>query len=231
LETENEETMEYLQSTDFPELESKLKFLRQCLSKEAYEQMHFCRFQTGEYLFREGKEWDYLYIILDGNCKVFRTLENGKTLLVCCYQDIQLLGEFEIFGDSVAKTNIQALKETYCLAISARRHKALLMSDNQFLQFACSQICEKIERNNRNTGINLLYPLEKRLAGYILIMQNEDVFSGNYTMLAEYLGCSHRHLLRTFHMLCDKNLLEKRNTAYWIKDKNALERLAGGVYQ
>lgn len=223
--------MEYLEPTNFPEFESKLEFLRKCLSEEVYQQMRLCRFKTGEYIFEEGAESEYLYIILQGNCKVFKTLENGKTLLLCCYEDIQVLGEFEIFGDSVAKTNIQALEDTYCLAISALRHRDLLMSDNKFLQFVCSRTCAKVERNNTNTGINLLYPLEQRLAGYVLIMQNNGIFSSNYTMLAEYLGCSHRHLLRTFHLLCGKNLLEKRNITYLVKDYKALEHLAGGIYQ
>jgi len=223
--------MIFLATRNVPKIESKLESVRQCLSENVYQQMKLCYFKNGELVFTEGEKTEYLYIILDGNCKVFKTLKNGKTILLCCYEDIQILGEFEFFGDSLAKTNIQALKDTYCLAISVNLYRDLIMSDNKFLQFICRQTCAKIDRNNINTAINLSYPLEQRLAGYIFIMQNDGVFSGNYTMLAEYLGCSHRHLLRTLHLLCNDNLIEKKEATYLIKDISALEHLADGIYQ
>lgn len=52
-----------------------------------------------------------------------------------------------------------------------------------------------------------------------------------YTDLAEYLGCSYRHLLRTLHALCEKRILEKQRTGYLLKDKAALEALAGEIYR
>ncbi len=223
--------MIFLEKSNVPKIKSKLESVRQYLSENVYQQMKLCCFKSGEFIFTEGETIEYLFIILEGNCKVFKTLENGKTNLLCCYEDIQILGEFEIFGDSLAKTNIQALQDTYCLAISVNLHRDLLMSDNKFLQFICRQTCAKIDRNNKNAAINLFYPLEQRLAGYLLVMQNDGVFSGNYTMLAEYLGCSHRHLLRTLHLLCNNHLIEKQKATYLIKDIRALEHLADGIYQ
>lgn len=44
--------------------------------------MKLCCLKTGEYIFMEGTEIEYLYIILGGNCKVFQTPENGKTILL-----------------------------------------------------------------------------------------------------------------------------------------------------
>lgn len=223
--------MKFFKEANAPRFQVKRALVRQCLSEEVDRHMKLCSFKTGEFIFTEGEKSDYLFIVLEGYCKVFKTLENGKTILLSRYEDIEILGEFEIFGDCVAKTNIQALKDTYCLAISISQHRSLLMADNQFLQFVCRQACAKIERTNKNTCINLVYPLELRLAGYVYMMQNDGIFSSNYTMLAEYLGCSHRHLLRTFRLLCDKSLLEKRETAYLVKDMNVLEQLAGEIYR
>jgi len=228
---DSEITMRFLEEASDPKFEIKRALIRQYLSEEVDRHMRLCSFKTGEFIFTEGEKSDYLFIVLEGYCKVFKTLENGKTILLSRYEDIEILGEFEIFGDCVAKTNIQALKDTYCLAISVSKYKSLLMADNQFLQFVCRQACIKTERINKSTGINLLYPLELRLAGYVYMMQNDGVFSSNYTRLAEYLGCSHRHLLRTFRLLCDKNILEKRETAYLVKDINVLEQLAGEIYR
>jgi CRP/FNR family putative post-exponential-phase nitrogen-starvation transcriptional regulator len=223
--------MEFLEAGQVPKIHAKEEFIRRYLSEKVYRQMRLCLFQAGEYLYTEGETTGYLFIMLDGSCKVFKTLENGKTVLLCRYEEAQVLGEFELFGDPVAKTNVQALKNTYCLAVSVCEHRSLLLSDNQFLQFVCYQTCCKIERNNTNTATNLLYPLEQRLAGYILTMQNNGSFSANYTMLAEYLGCSLRHLLRTFRTLCDKQILQKTNAVYLLQDAHSLEILAGNIYR
>lgn len=223
--------MKFLKPTENSELAEKLELVRPSLSAEIFRQMKLCVFPKGEFIFREGEEAEFLYIILSGNCRVFKTLENGKIFLICCYKDIQVLGEFELFGGTEAKTSIQALSDTFCLAISAVRFQELLLSDIKFLQFVCRHTCAKVERNNVNTGINLLYTLEQRLAGYVLVMQNNGLFSENHTMVAEYLGCSHRHLLRTLNLLCEHGGLEKAGTAYRVLDFAALEALAGEVYR
>lgn len=223
--------MKFLERGQAPQLYAREELIRPFLSEEVYGKMRLCCFQPGEYLFAEGERSGYLLILLDGVCKVFKMLENGKTLLLCRYEDVQVLGEFELFGDPTAKTNVQALKETYCLSVSLPENRNLLLSDNRFLQYVCRQACAKIERNNTNMATNLLYPLEQRLAGYLLTMQSDGAFSANYTMLAEYLGCSQRHLLRTFRALCEKQILEKRGTTYLLKDVRALEKLAGDIYR
>ncbi len=223
--------MKQISLTDQPRLKEKAELVKRHLSAAVFEKMQPCLFKNGEFLCVEGERAAYLYIILDGRCRVFKTLENGKVLLVCHYEDIQVLGEFELFTDSIAKTTIQALGDFCCLAISVSEYKELLLADNQFLQWVCRQTCEKVERNNQTTGINLLYPLEQRLANYILVMQNDGVFFSNYTRLSQYLGCSHRHLLRTLGLLCKKQFLEKEDAGYRLKNPSALKQLAGNLFQ
>ena len=94
------------------------------------------------------------------------------------------------------------------------------------MQFVLRQTCAKVHRNNNNTARNLLYPLEQRLAAYILKTQNGGQFFANYTMLAEYLGCSLRHLLRTLHTFCTRGLLQKAARGYQLSDPPGLHALA-----
>lgn len=210
----------------------KAEAFRGMVSEEVYQRMRLCRFRRGEYLYQEGKTTGLLLIILDGQCKVFKTLENGKSVLLCRYGELQILGELELFGSTaVTKTSVQALVDTYCMAVSAEKDRDLLLSDNLFLRFALSRVCAKTERNNLNLAVNLMYPLEQRVAGYVLAMQKDGEFSAHYTMLAEYMGCSLRHLLRTLCVLCDKQMLQKSGTVYHIRNANALAKLAGSVYR
>ena len=223
--------MKYLELGQKPELMEQVRSVQSELSDAAFRCFRLCRFDAGEFLYTEGKQAGCFLILLTGSCKVFKTLENGRTVLLCLYDDIQVIGEFELFGDPIAKTNVQALTETYCLAAFVQDQREWLLADNSFLQFVCRQTCAKTDRNNSNIAINLLYPLEQRLVGYVLVMQKNGVFSANYTLLAESLGCSLRHLLRTFRSLCDKGLLQKTKAGYRLANITALEKIAGNVYR
>lgn len=226
-----EKPMKYLEFEQKPESMELIRSVQSELSDAAFRCFRLCRFDAGEFLYTEGKQAGSFLILLTGRCKVFKTLENGRTVLLCLYDDVQVMGEFELFGDPIAKTNVQALTETYCLAAFVQEHRERLLADNSFLQFVCRQTCAKTERNNSNIAINLLYALEQRLVGYVLVMQKDAMFSANYTLLAESLGCSLRHLLRTFRGLCDKGLLQKTKAGYRLADVAALEKIAGNVYR
>lgn len=223
--------MKFLELSQMPSLAEKVRCIQLELSDAAFKCFRLCRFDAGELLYTEGIQAGYLLILLTGSCKVFKTLENGRSVLLCRYDDVQVLGEFELFGGPSAKTNVQALTETYCLTAPVQEQRERLLADNTFLRFVCSRTCAKTERNNVNLATNLLYPLEQRLAGYILTMQNGAVFSENYTMLAEYLGCSLRHLLRTLRGLCEKGLLQKTKNGYRLIDTRSLAKIAGAVYR
>ncbi|MDU7338805.1 MAG: cyclic nucleotide-binding domain-containing protein [Clostridium sp.] len=223
--------IKYLALSQNQDLLERINRVRSSLSAQAFECFRLCRYDTGELLYKEGRQAGSLQIMLAGSCKVFKTLENGRNVLLCIYEDIEVMGEFELFGDPLAKTNVQALKETYCLSALVQEHRERLLSDNSFLQFVCRETCAKTDRNSSTIAINLLYPLEQRLAGYILVMQKNGVFSANYTLLAESLGCSLRHLLRVFRSLCDKGLLQKTKAGYRIADSDSLSKIAGNVYR
>lgn len=52
-----------------------------------------------------------------------------------------------------------------------------LIQDSKFLKFTCESLAEKLDALSLNSSINLLYPLENRLASYInesLICKTEE---------------------------------------------------------
>ena len=89
-----------------------------------------------------------------------------------------------------------------------------------------------------SSSINLLYPLENRLASYIneLLVEHDSKieyvdFDESLIDVAEHLGSSYRHLLRTFNSLIEKNVLDKDKLGYKVIDKNKLADLAGDLYK
>lgn len=187
-------------------------------------EMRLLKFDKHEYLSREDEDLEYLLFFIQGKAKVFKTLPNGRNLLLAFYKPFRVIGDIEIVKNQSATGTIQALSTCYCLAIPMEKARLELIKDRKFLKFTCESLPEKLAAVSMNSSINLLYPLENRLASYI----NESLaygeseeslyidFDENLINIAELLGSSYRHLLRTFNTLCKKGVLEREDGKYKI---------------
>lgn len=201
--------------------------------------MKLLKFDKHEYLTREDEDLEYLLFFIQGKAKVFKTLPNGRNLLLAFYKHFRVVGDIEIVKNQSATGTIQALSTCYCLAIPMERARIELTHDSRFLKFTCESLAEKLAAVSMNSSINLLYPLENRLASYIneSVVYEEDEenlyvnFDENLVNIAELLGSSYRHLLRTFNILCKKGVLEKEGIRYKVINKDLLKELAGDLYQ
>ena len=73
---------------------------------------------------------------------------------------------------------------------------------------------------------SLAFPLENRLAGFILQTADNDLYKEKHITVCDFLGVSYRHLLHVFSQFCDKKFLQKEGHSYQIIDKAALTELA-----
>ena len=210
----------------------------QFLPPAAVQALRLYYFSAGEYLCREGDPTSFLLFLAEGRCKVTRSLPNGKESLICFYQDFAILGELELICAPSSATappplinTVQAIGPVCCLALSIDTAQALL-EDPLFLRYLCPRLAQKLMQSNQNLAINLHYPVDQRLASYIFrsCPSPETLFLENHTHLAEYLGCSHRQLLRVLRRFREEGLLQKEKSAYRILDMARLEKLAGDIY-
>lgn len=198
--------------------------------------MKLLKFDKHEYLSREDENLEYLLFFIQGKSKVFKTLPNGRNLLLAFYKPFRVIGDIEIVKNQSATGTIQALSTCYCLAIPMDKARKELTKDRKFLKFTCESLAEKLAAVSMNSSINLLYPLENRLASYIneSLTNDEELyidFDENLVNIAELLGSSYRHLLRTFNALCKKSVIEKYDGKYKVINKMLLKDLAGDLYQ
>jgi CRP-like cAMP-binding protein len=203
--------------------------------------MELLFYRKNEYIIKDSEKIKYLIFLVEGKAKIFTSLSNGKSLLLCFYQDFRVLGELELIGSQNAVTNIQVIEDTCCIGMEMSKVKALLLNDAKFLTFVCSSLGNKLYRCTKNSSINILYSLENRLSSYIyttgerrkLPGKNETrlQFQENLTETAEVLGTSYRHLLRTLNGLCGKGVLKKSEDHYEVADEAMLRRLSAELYR
>lgn len=211
----------------------------QFLPPAAIQALRLYRFSDGEYLCREGDPTRYLLFLVEGRCKVTRSLQNGKESLICFYQDFAILGELELICalSPIAEppplvNTVQATGIVRCLALPINAAQTLLTEDILFLRFLCPRLAQKLMQSNQTLSINLHYPVDQRLASYIFrsCPTPESLFQENHTHLAEYLGCSHRQLLRVLRRFREEGILKKEGDVYRVMDVDRLKSLAGDIY-
>lgn len=191
-----------------------------------------------EYICLQEEPLEYLAFLVEGKAKVVKALANGKTLLISFYEPFEVIGDVELIKAIPAVCTVQALDTCYLLGLSIEKFRMVLQKDIKLLNFICNALAEKLDQISNNSSINLLYPLENRLASYIdRVAVNIDKIEGsrcfneNLTQLAELLGISYRHLLRTLNALCNSEILSRQKEGYIIKDEEKLRRLARALYK
>lgn len=208
-------------------------------SSDMKKYMELFLFHKGEYICKTDERLEYLFFFVEGRAKVYSTLRNGKSLLLCFYKSFKVLGDVEFMYYETANSNVQIVEDTYCIGITFENIRKFALEDSRFLRYVCDSLGEKLIRLSKYSSINLLYPLENRLASYILADTSNTrseglnliVFEGNLSEVAELLGTSYRHLLRTLNNFCTLRLIRKNLQVYEILDLEKLKKLAGDLYE
>lgn len=211
--------------------------LENLFSKNMKEYMTLYMFNKNNYICREEEHLDNMFFLVEGKAKVSKHLENGKSLLISFYNPFTIIGDVEFVRNNTTDCSVQAIKDTYCIGIKFDIVRNELIKDCKFLIKICDYLSEKLTSGSNNSSINLLYPLENRLASYIVAFTNLDsstsrfMFEENYNEIAELLGTSYRHLNRTLNKFCSDNILKRHKKEYVIENLDKLLYLAGGLYK
>ncbi|WP_261856902.1 cyclic nucleotide-binding domain-containing protein [Clostridium folliculivorans] len=196
-------------------------------------------FEKGELVYRSNEEIEYFYFLVKGKCKVYTLLQNGKSLLLRFYNPLMVMGDLEFISESTANCNVEAVHSCTFIGISLDVIRKYAKDDAIFLRHICKSLSEKLATSAVSNSINLLYPLENRLASYMLAISSEEdlstslkgIVAERFTEIAELLGTSYRHLLRIINKLCDQKIIARNGNSLVILDYERLENLAGDLYQ
>ena len=96
------------------------------------------------------------------------------------------------------------------------------------MRYLCLFLSHKAIGNTSNYTKNQAYPLEVRLANFILLTSCNQIYREKHTEAAEFLGVTYRHLLYVLAAFVKQGYLKKTEQGYYIQDLNALRKIAEG---
>lgn len=184
------------------------------------------KFESEEPILKEDESPGVLYYLLDGRAKLFLSHENGRVSLINFLNAQCFIGEMELLGAQESANGITAITPCICYAIDIRKCKDKLLNDPRFLRHLCLFLSKKAIGNTNTYSKNQSYPLDVRLANFILLTSCNGTYHERHTEVAEFLGVTYRHLLYVFAKFVKQDILEKSKTGYSIKNYDALKKIA-----
>ena len=72
--------------------------------------MRLLKFDKHEYLSREDEDLEYLLFFIQGKAKVFKTLPNGRNLLLAFYKPFRVIGDIEVVKNQRSEEHTSELR-------------------------------------------------------------------------------------------------------------------------
>lgn len=175
-----------------------------------------------------------LYFLVSGKLKIYTLLDNGKSLLLRFNKPLSVVGDLEFLSQLVVKCNVETQRDSFLIGIPFSVLYREAYHDPTFLRFLITNLSYKLYSASNSASLNQLYPLENRLAGYLLsVSVNDDETSRTaelkaqkLTEIAMLLGTSYRHLSRVITKFRRNGILTTTKGSLTILDLPKLKILA-----
>lgn len=205
--------------------------MEQILGDEILENVNLHHFKKGEYIMHAGERQTYIFFLVKGKAKTGHLTQNGTVILNSFMYPLEIMGEVEVFHEQIILNDVVALSDVDCLSISVLHQYEALKKDTKFLYYLSYIISKKLEISNQNASISLAYPVENRLASYIVASETEGVFSENQQETSQWIGCSYRQLQRVLQKFCKLGYLSKVGKGkYFIENREQLQIIGQDIY-
>lgn len=197
-------------------------------------------FEQGELICSQGEASQYLYVLVKGKLKIYTTSAEGKTLILSFKKPLEVIGDIEYVQDIAIINTVEAVTSVQMIGVHQQWLRKFSRDYSPFLQFLLNIITQKFHLKSNSMSFNLMYPVEVRLASYLLSVsydESDAQFNGKISTsslidTANLIGTSYRHLNRVIHGLCTEGLIERNKGVILIKDRERLSALASrNIYE
>lgn len=201
--------------------------------KDLFENSVVDKYKRKQIIFSEGNHPQYLFYVVKGKVKAFKTSEYGKELTVGLYAAGDFIGYTALLEESTYKVTAEALEETEIAVISRKDFFDLIDSNSavamQFIRILANKNNQKAEQM-----VQLAYDsLRKRVANALLLLEKKfsSDTGGKFVIkitreeLANLSGTSTESLIRTLSDFRSEKLIAIHGGDIGILDKKKLQHM------
>ncbi len=191
------------------------------------------KYRRKQLIFSEGNHPQYLFYVLKGKVKVFKSSDDGKELTVGLYAAGDFLGYIALLEEAPYKVSAEALEDSEVSLIPRDDFSGMINKNpgvaRQFILLLAKNNNEKSEQM-----VQLAYnSLRKRVANALLMLRRkyQDTASPKFSIhisredLANLSGTATESLIRTLSDFRQEKLIEINGGDIVILDERKLERM------
>ena len=189
-------------------------------------------YQKKQTLYTQGKKPRFLFYLVNGKIKSYKTNEDGKEYICDLYNSGDFIGYNALIQEINYEDSAMALEDAEVMQISREDFLKMIHTDmniaSAFIRIMSNNMKEKEERM-----LNLAYSsLRKRIAKALIEIQNKfdeentgEPISMSREDIAQYVGAATESLIRTLSDFKTEKLIEIKGTNIFINDPDKLRNL------
>jgi CRP/FNR family transcriptional regulator, cyclic AMP receptor protein len=190
-------------------------------------------YKKKQIIYKEGAHPHYLYYILRGKVKTYKTHEDGKDLVIDLFNEGDFLGYVSLLEGGTYKENAESMEASELALIPKKDFEALINSNpatsNKFVGLLVKNLAEK-EKQLLGIAYNTL---RKKVADALVSLQKKYHTNKNEPYLidisrdelATIAGTATESLIRTLSDFKSENLIEIKSGKVVITDEKKLKNL------
>ncbi|RWZ58146.1 cyclic nucleotide-binding domain-containing protein [Halobacillus fulvus] len=214
--------------------------LEKVFTEASKRKMNLWKFEKGDILCSRGEQLDHMYFLVSGKVKIFTVSPEGKALIVRFKTPFAIIGDVEYVKGTELFHTVEAVNEGYMISLSFQDLRNYEDSHVPFLHFLLDVVTHKFYTESQATTLNMLYPVDVRLASYLLSLTDDgkeslyhkEMHTSTLQEIAEVIGTSYRHLNRILLSFHERGIIRREKGAIEILNLELLrERAKGNIYE
>lgn len=208
--------------------------LDRVLNQELIQALAMNEYSKGDLIIQQGENPKYLFFLVGGKIKTYKTSEEGKRLILSFREKFDITGDIEFVQQAPYVNTVEAINDVKMLTIPIHIAQKYGMNHLPFVQFVLERITEKLYANSNALTFNLMYPVEVRLCSYLLSVSMDGVTvpARELKDAADLIGTTKRHMNRIIVELCKEHIIERKGNAIIIANYERLVELAkNNIYE
>lgn len=190
-------------------------------------------FKKKESIFSEGNSPIYLYFLVKGKIKNYKSHEYGKELITTLYKEGDFFGYTALLEDQPYAETAEAMEDSEVCLIPKEDFFSLMYNNMNVMKTFVKMLSDNIVEKE-NQLVNLAYSsVRKRVAEALVLLQNryDNEKGKNFSIsisredLANIVGTATESLIRTLSDFKEEKLLEVKGSNITIINLEKLKKL------
>ena len=158
-------------------------------------------------VFYEGDDSKYLYLLVHGIIKLYKTSSHHKEIVLKYFHENELIGEVANFEDIPYPATAKAYSDVDILKIDFEKLKEIIYSNPKLSFIIQTSLIKKIKNLETIISTNLVLDSKERVAKYIY-NHADDFFTTKNILIAEILSVSPETLSRILKFFKDHDIID-----------------------